>query len=71
MTKTEYYQKIEDQLLKAMDEIDHAVALMNQLYHENHKEADTTLKAKEILKKVLNSKFDGCARISNSKIKKS
>lgn len=62
MTKTEYYQRIETKLLNAMREIDDAVGLMNQLYHENHKEADQTLGAKNTLKKVLNSKFDKCAR---------
>ena len=66
MTKREYYQKIEDQLLKAMSEIDNAVVLMNQLYHENHKEADKALEAKKILKEVLNAKFDHGA-IKNNK----
>lgn len=61
MTKAEYYQKIEDALLKAMSEIDNSVYLMNRLYHENHKEADEVLSAKRILKKVLNAKFDKSA----------
>jgi hypothetical protein len=61
MNKREYYQKIEDQLLKAMSEIDDAVGLMNLQFHENHKQSDTALKAKAILKKLLNEKFDTCA----------
>jgi hypothetical protein len=61
MTKREYYAKIEAALLAAMNEIDQSVRLMNLVYHENHKEADTALKAKAILKKLLNEKFDTCA----------
>lgn len=66
ITKTEYRLKIGDQLLKAMNEIDNAVGLMNQLYHENYKEIDQVLSAKSELKKVLNAKFDQSA-IKNNK----
>ncbi len=70
MTRKEYYQRIEKALLKAMNEIDTTVALMNQLYHENYKEADEILVAKKILKKVLNAKFDKSAINTKANLKK-
>ena len=68
MTDEQLKMNVENSLLEAMNELDSAVFTINTRIGENYaKETDSLLNAKGIIKKVLNTSFDFCARNRSKK----